>query len=459
MPRKKKYKKDIIFITVDSLRADHLSCYGSNYVKTPNIDKLAKDGFIFSNAFAGGSHTVTSVSSFLTSVPTPLVRREHLTIQEVLRRNGYKTIGLNPNVQIVYGFCSDLGLTRGFDRYDTLLGSSRERFEAQVEGFIGMAGGLTTHLFNNDSIFYKLISNVIGYIPLPIAKPAPRADEINQKGISVLKNSKQPVFLWLFYLDVHEPYMPQQKTCSFRNNLKSINVNRKLRYFRDNLTIEEVEELHKLYIGEIEQLDKEVGNLITELNENDLYDDTVIIFTADHGEQFGEHGGFGHGALYDEVISVPLIVKEDKKADSHKVEEIVSLLDLAPTIADIAGITNVETFSGESLRPLYNSNKRRTKPILCFADERGEQYCYRTKKWKIIFRKEKKGIISRTGGNELYNLGEDPLEKENVYHEYTETAKKLQNEAISYLNNFKNSNAKILEKRRIKKTIDKLRNI
>ncbi|MCP4607336.1 MAG: sulfatase-like hydrolase/transferase [Planctomycetes bacterium] len=445
-------KKNIILITVDSLRRDHLSCYDSHHVNTPNIDELAKDGIIFKNAFANGSNTVASVSSFLTSVPTCLIKREHITVQEVLKSSGYLTFALNPNVQLIYGFCRDLHLTRGFDRYDTLLGITRQKLEVPIEGAISIVGALTTRFFGRGNILYKLISNAVGYMPLPIAKPAPRASEINEQAISILKNNSDPVFLWLFYLDTHEPYLPSSRTGSFLEKLKLMNINRKLRYFRGNLTASEVERLHDAYVEEIEQFDREIGNLISELKRNDLYDDALIIFTADHGEQFGEHGDFGHAALYDEVISVPLIVKEPKKGGAHQsgiIDVMVSLADLAPTITDAAELKKVDSFWGDSLRMLYGSSNAEPKPVLCFGpDTAGEGFCYRTETKKIICRKDR---------IELYDLKENPLEKENLCRENSEVLKGLQQEALDYMSQLRSTYARLSERTRIKRAMRRVR--
>ena len=440
--------KNILLITVDSLRADHISCYNSNFVKTPNIDKLASDGRMYRNVFAGGSDTVTSVSSFLTSVPTPFVSREYPTIQMVLKRHGYNTAALNPNVQIVFGFCKEKKLTKGFDKYDTLLGIGREKFEIPIERVIRGIGKLTTHFFSENNPFNKLMTNLVGYAPLPIAKPAPRAKEINEKAITVLKHSKRPVFLWLFYLDVHEPYLPLQNSLSFKNKLMITKLNRKLRYFRKDLSLTEVKKLHHLYIKEIEQFDKEIGNLIRKLKEENLYEDTIIIFTADHGEQFGEHGGHGHGALYDEVLSVPLIIK-NKEWEGERIDGIFSLLDLASTITDIAGAIRPETFFGKSLCKVSLSESNwLNRPLLCFGDVYGNNYCYRKEGWKIIFKES---------GTELYNLKKDPAEKRNIYDEEIKIAKQLTNDAISYLEKLHNYYSNMEKKMLIRKAINKLR--
>ena len=440
-------KKNIILITIDSLRKDHLSCYDSNYLKTPNIDKLASEGCVFNNAFAGGSNTVTSVTSFLTSIPAPFVRKEHQTIQEILRNNGYKTISYNPNVQLVYGFCRELGITRGFEKYDTLLGSTRERFEVPIEEGIGKIGQITTNLFSKNSIVYRLISNIVGYLPIPITKPAPRAHEINRKAISTLTNNDKPVFLWLFYLDVHNPYMPTKRTNS-SEYLNVVSTNRKLRYFKKYLSIKDGEKLHSLYIEEIEQLDKEIGNLMSELKENGLYENSVIIFTADHGEQFGEHGDFGHGALYDEVISVPLIIKLAND-DCHlkKIESLVSLTNIPSTIMEVANY-NQKIFSGKSLYSSINSLEDERTFVLCFGNTSGDNYCLRTKRWKVIISNKK---------IELFNLEKDPMEKVDIYHDYTDFARNLQMDAISYLNNLKQYYAKSSEELKIKRVVEKFR--
>lgn len=444
---------NIILLQADALRADHLSCYGSEEVHTPNIDKLAEDGVLFKNAFANGSATVTSVSSFLTSNLPPHIEKKHPTISTILQKKGYNTTSFNPNVQLVHGFCRRLNLKKEFDLYETLLAERREKYEKMFEEAIGKFARVLNYPFFKESFLLKLASEGIGFAPVPTAKPAPRADELNSKGISVLKNNSKPTFLWLFYLDTHEPYLPPQK--NFKNNKRIISINRKMRYFGKNaLSNREIRELHESYKDEIEYFDRQIGDLINKLKRNGYYSNSTIIFTADHGEQFDEHGELGHGALYEEVVKVPLAIKPSSRLKTKKriVKTNVSLLDLGPTIADISK-TESRTFIGQSLIHFLSKktiNKYEEKPIFTFKDINGHEFCFRKGNWKIIQERDK---------IELYNLEKDPEEKNNLFQNESRVAQDLRKEAYLNLKRIEKLSKTSFERERIKKATKKLRKL
>jgi len=360
------------------------------------------------------------------------------TIAETLKKEDYSTASFNPNVQLIWRYCKELNLKRGFDVYETLLGKTRETFEFPVE---------------KDNFLLLLFLNLITSIPIPLAIPAPRAEIIDQEAVSWLKDVSEPFFLWLFYLDSHHPYLPRTQKSSLMNKIRMVRVNRKLRYFESSLSTKEVDYLHKLYVREIEELDMEIGKFINWLKGNGLYKNATLIFTADHGEQFREHGYLGHPAkLYDEQIRVPLIIKT---ADSRRsiVNTLVSHLDLAPTIVEQAGIKlEKNMFLGQCLTSTPFAGESQQKAIMSFANYYGIQskkrhYCYRTDEWKLIVEENKR---------ELYNLNRDPMEKRNLCKDHPEIVRKMESEAQSYVSRLLRIICKAeTEKQRIRKIIKK----
>jgi arylsulfatase A-like enzyme len=414
---------------------------------------LAGEGVLFRNAFAAGPETVTSVSSFLTSTPIPFARNDSPTIVESLKANAdYNTVGVNPNVQIIHGHCKNLNLIRGFDIYDTMLGGTRRRFEAPVEALASTATSQLTHHSGHGGPIARLAASLIAYAPFPLAAPAPRAWAINSRALTYLQRVQEPFFLWLFYLDVHEPYLPSQRSRSALNRLRSAKLNRKRRYFKERLSQKEIKDLSKLYRESVQDLDVAVGRLVQALADRDLYDDLTVIFTADHGEQFGEHGEVGHPAqLYDEQLHVPLIVKpRGCLPERVEVDHPVSLLDLGPTIAKVAGLAP-DTRIASQVLPLSSkdvSAQSTEQPVIAFGDVAGTSYSYRRYGWKLIWSKR---------GKELYDLRTDPGETINRYPEHREVAPGLEKEGCDYLRELARAYQTLpSEKRRIRRIAGRL---
>lgn len=172
-----------------------------------------------------------------------------------------------------------------------------------------------------------------------------------------------------------------------------------------DITDEELQDLIDLYDAEIRFTDHEIGRLIDEVKSS-WGTDTVVLITSDHGEQFREHGEFSHSTVHDEGIHVPLII--DDRDGSGEYEEIVGLLDVAPTIADYADCNIPENFYGHSLRSLIENNEwKREYVIGDWGGSQGEpdRFFYRDPNWKYIRNQETE---------ELYRLNDDPGERENI---------------------------------------------
>lgn len=413
-------KPNIILITIDCLRADHMSCYGYHRKTTPFIDKLAKEGILFPNMFVNGSFTALSVPSFLKS-KLPFLWEGGVSIAELLKRNGYHTVAFNPNPLLIK--MKQLGVRKGFEKYEIFLkADSTDKLRFLKEIFVEM--------FPRKSITYRLLSYLITYFSFVGIKPCARANEINREFFAWLEKNKQPFFAWLHYMDVHHPTLPFDEYIRAIGakrifNKEKAKINRKILHFPEKLNKEELQKRIDLYDASIRFVDDMVKELVENLQKENIYQDTILIITSDHGEEFGEHGNFLHdeGHLYDEIMHVPFIIANyrEKSVDTGKLS---SLIDMAPTIAQIAGINKKDIFDGKSL--LENNTKN--DYIIALGCRHRREYiekgfenvpkiiACRTKKYKLIF-DERKGII------EFYELSSDPQEKINIY-------KKMQNTDI-----------------------------
>jgi len=285
-------------------------------------------------------------------------------------------------------------------------------------------------------------------------KKLPHEDgqKVNEEAIRWAENSEEPFFLWLHYMDVHMPYIPPNK---FLDELglkrysyaKKVWLGKKIDdiKMRDEIKDNEVEDYINLYDGSIRYADFVLKELITELE--DKYPKTIFIITADHGEEFREHGGLSHlEKLYDELIHIPLMFYG--KDVKHKIiEKPVSLVDLVPTILDFLDMGENEWPQGESI---FRSSK---DFVIAEAWKNERVTAYRDKEWKLIIGGGKK---------ELYNLVEDKKEEYNLYNNerYSEKVKefeKIINGHIKMLEEERRKRKTWFQKEKIRKAMEKMK--
>ena len=349
--RKGETKQNFLLITIDTLRADKLGCYGSQSPKTPNIDQLAERGVLFSRAFANTSTTLPSHTNILLGT-TPnfhgihenlnfVVNRELLTLAEHLKNYGYSTgafVG-------AYPLDSRFGLSQGFDFYD----DNYSRI----------------HTVNLSSLDRK-------------------AEDVVEAALDWLQGRTSPWFLWIHCWDPHNPYDPPEP---FKTQ------------YSDHL-----------YEGEIAYVDSILGRLFHFMRENSLFDSTLVVFTGDHGESLGEHGEETHGYFaYNSSLWIPLIISLPNTT-SGRVDESVSHIDIFPTVCETLGIEMPAFLQGASLLPAMRGKKIPERPIYFES-----LYPYYSRGWaplKGFIHKEKKYIDSPIP--ELYDLSHDFDELQNL---------------------------------------------
>ncbi|QQR89372.1 MAG: sulfatase-like hydrolase/transferase [Myxococcales bacterium] len=334
-------QKNVLFIVVDTLRADRLPLYGYGKVKTPHLDALAKDAVLFKHAFVNASWTRPSFASILSGrLPSShgvMAKSDALpdaltTLPEGFQSAGWSTAGFVTNYNVAPYF----NFHQGFDNYqylepDFVLGADDaaaklllvQFLKQKIERFRAMRGTVETGTAYQD------------------------AGVVNKHALQWLKQKPAaPWFLFLAYMDPHDPYFEHP-----------YNGKGYARAAHPKPQSDEADALSQLYNGEIEYWDAQFGKLIAELKQQGLYDKLTIVLTADHGEEFAEHGGFWHGTtLYDEQLHVPLLVKlpNNEKA-GQSIEHWVQSIDLMPTLLsqfDIAlpkGVQGGNLFEGTDL--------------------------------------------------------------------------------------------------------------
>jgi arylsulfatase A-like enzyme len=427
-------EKNIILISIDCLRADHLKCMGYSKNISPNIDNLAENGMFFTNAFSNAPYTNYSIPSFITSRIPPIGKNFKETIGTILKKANYSTGAINPNPIVLSPSLTESGrIDKGFDYFDLML-NTKKNISVTIGGIRQWAMKDARYIFNEQSLFYKLFFSIydkmIKTFPSVLCpkehKIIPRVEEVNKKAIEWIKKQNNKFFLWLHYMDAHEPYAPPE----YENKNEMLYLATKYRDFPNKLTQKEIEKLMELYDLSIKHTDKEIGNFIKKLNEMDLLKDCIIILTSDHGDAFGEHNGIlGHGGkfdeqLYDEIIHVPLIMYGIEKWNKPN-DKLIHLLDLAPTICDIVGIPIPPIFYGKSI---FNNSKNKGIIINSLI-----KMAYRTENYKLIFNKKHKQDKKIY---ELYDIKNDIDEEFNIYYEKPAISKKLQIDMINLLNDY-----------------------
>lgn len=402
----------ILLISIDCLRADHLCCYGYHRETSPFIDELAENGIKFLGCYANSSSTTGSIPGLLLSrYPWEAYRkfgggRAKLlnlpSLQSILRSNGYKTalMHFNPYMSRYYGW------KKGYDFF--------------YDGF-----GLESKFSKIDTLFQKIRKTVriLGFFTGSARGTAPEINSIAKRFLK--RNLKERIFLHLHYMDVHEPYDPQPKlfkeltgkdfSLTKRIKLKHIltKVMRNPEYF-SNLTEEGKKLVVDSYDTSIRYVDHYVRELVSFIKNSGVFDDLLLILTADHGQELGDHGCFMHGRLYDEVIHIPLILWSPKNFDKIEVDELVRMIDIPATILHILNVQIPKTFRGKSVLPIING-KKENRILIARNWARNFYWGIRTTRYKYIMTFD--GKMENLVNEELYDLQEDPNEQNNVINE------------------------------------------
>ncbi|WP_267163511.1 sulfatase [Halovenus salina] len=406
---------DIVYITVDSLRADHVGWHGYERDTTPFLDSLSESAHTFTNAFSHGCYTRQAFPAMMAAEYPSIsqshggLSEEYTPLAEALSEAGYTTGGFHSNPHLLPQF----GYHRGFDRfYDSDTESSKlARLRQWVKDTIPSQSFLYSTL---EAVFSK--TEEAGFNP---GTPFVLADEITDLAIdwcqSVATESQR--FLWVHYMDVHHPYSPPEEyQLAFREEAiserRAVKLRRKMVDQPEEVTDAELSDIVDLYDGEIRFVDDQVRRLV-ETVQSQWGADTLIAFTSDHGDELNDHDDFAHrDTLFDELAHVPLLIQCGEQQGVH--EDMVGLMDLPPTFLECAGIEPPSTFRGESLVKIMEGGSTDQDYVL--IDE-GETIAYRDRSWKYIV---------GPGRVELYNIQNDPGEQINVVDQHPEVVEEIE---------------------------------
>ena len=324
-------KPNILVYVIDALRADHMGVYGYERKTTHNIDRFASQNATFLNSYAHSSWTRPSAATILSGLLPKnhkTMTRENKfpdsvnTLSEVLKENGYYTVAIITNGNLSEKF----GFNQGFDQ------------------FIQLKENIKTRSVHARSDIIN--SNIFGFF-----------DDYNKS------KNKRPFFLFVWSTDPHDPYTPPNITKDFFNinQFEPINTDlehtRKINSRKITLSPSQIKYMMARYDQEVCFNDIQFGKLVEEMRVRGLYDNSMIILTSDHGEEFYDHSGFFHGnTLYDEMVRVPIIIKSSY-IEKGLHYEIATLSDIYPTILDILAINPKYHLDGVSLLSQANYEK------------------------------------------------------------------------------------------------------
>jgi len=368
---------NLILLTIDALRADHLTCYGYKRDVAPNICEASRKGILFENAISQSSWTKPSMGSLFTSLyphshkaigQHDVLPLEVLTLAEILKYNGYYTIGFqtNPFIREIHNF------DQGFDDY------------------------LTYHHFTRAEV---LISEFISRINL---------------------NEVPKFFAYFHFMDLHLPYNPPKEyrlksEANYNGILAEDSFDQLWPVREGELKLREEDKQHiiSLYDGEINYVDSQIKRLLDFLKEIQISDNTIIVILSDHGEEFWDHDGFEHGhTMYNELLHVPLIILHPRLTTTNfRIQGLIRLIDIFPTLMSVLRISIPSRVIGRNLLEEIFIRKQNLK-LIGFSESTlygQEQKAVQTNSYKLIKR-------LKDSSTEFFDLSVDPHEKFNNFN-------------------------------------------
>ncbi len=392
--------KNIVIVSVDTLRADHLKLYGYGRDTSPRLDQIAKQSITFERARAPRGLTWPSLVAMFTSLYPKssnvrsngdLLAEDVPTLASLLETHGYATAAFLGNACGVF--------TRNFD-----------------PSFCG-------------------------------------TDEaVQEKAVTWIdQHDGSPFFLWVHYKAPHEEYLPPAKYDLFTEPNYSGPANGKREYLDEVILSEKVPEASdlshvvNLYDGEVLYSDALMGEVWDALSKRGFLDDTIFVFTSDHGEELLQHNNYYYHScsVYDAVLHIPLVIRfPDRAGGGMRVPQLVQNIDIAPTLLELVGVDRPAGFEGQSLRPLINgepgANENFTRSFAEYhRRDVGWIGMIRTDRWHYVYNPEEITPVCRPKGDhfevsrtELYDHAKDSREEHNVAIEHADLIADLQRELL-----------------------------
>jgi len=469
---------NIIIVLIDTLRADHLSCYGYPRRTSPSIDAIAEKSCLYERAISPAAWTPPAHASLFTGAYPSRhgVDRSHLVLDpdliplpELLRGHGYRTFGVSSN----YWLSRETRFDRGFDEFVhswqlVQTGGANaplQRQQRRQDLGLGRAGldrkGLLPAVGNFANKLFEKATKRLRVSFHAYDDGAWRVNHIVRRWLPRWKRDDRPFFAFVHYMEPHIRYAAPGRyhTMHVPGELAGARVQPlnqdpwKFLAGRVEMSAEDFEILRGLYDGEISYVDHRIGQLYGMLRDEGLLDDTALILTSDHGENLGDHSLMDHAyCLYDTLLQVPLIVHcPGVFTEGKRVGQQVQNLDIFPTILELAGVRDDGVWKQVQGSSLLNGAAEEGRvafaeylepqpplPVLRkrFPGFEGKQY---DRTLRAVRTQDYKYVWASDGQHELYDLSQDAGEEHNVIGEQADKGRELRTALDGWLASFRHS--------------------
>lgn len=402
--------KNVVMIMADSWQFNYLGCYGADWIKTPNIDRFARESMVFENAYAEGLPTIPVRRALATGRYTlpfagwvPLTY-EDTTLADILYRNHTQT-ALIADCPMLH--LPKYGYSRGFDFVQYLRGQEGDHFYSQdpvlhLDPDAMHTPVIDPHNNQESAISYvtrKELTQYLSHRQYWTSDENQYAARTCRNVVNYLENNvdrNKPFFLWVDFFDPHEPWDPpsvydRDMQCPYNPDYQGKDLILPVPCLVDGAyTEEEMHHIRMLYAEKITMTDKWIGVLLDRMKKLGLYDNTLIVFLSDHGEPLG-NGEHGHGLMrkcrpwpYEELVHIPLIVRSPG-AEPGRNSSFVQTPDFAPTVLDYLGVEDelAEEMQGKSLLPLVSGEKDKIRDF-AIAGYHNFSWSIITEDWSYI---------------------------------------------------------------------------
>ena len=403
---------NVLFVIVDTLRADRLGCTGDPRVWTPHVDRLSRAGAVGRNVNTTSHITTSSFASILTSTNVPthgidyfldLLDRRFTTLAEVFQTRGYRTFGFTASFAAHFRYHQ---FDQGMDFVDDTTAPRLFRHAPPTEGLERLA-------------LARLIRS-LGWRVLPqnLVSGTREAEATTDAAVEFLRrDGAEPFFGIVHYFDPHAPFNPPRMFSQYQGSMADISRGNldeilaemsfpKPRIYQTPVEVRDPRFVLDSYDGEVAYIDHGVGRIMAELAGRDSQ--TLTVLTADHGENLFEHDyPWGHKGLYEAVTTVPLIVAGPMVPANVQIPELAQTVDLMPTILDLVGLPVPADVEGRSLVDNIGGSGPTPRPALAVGSETSIA-SVRLGRYKLI------RFLDHERPPEVYDLAVDPLERENL---------------------------------------------
>jgi len=440
---------NLLVICADTFRADYLGCYGNDWIKTPNLDALAKKSVVFTNVYAEGLPTLQCRTVFFTGhriVPNWRVKRhkgdwilsqqpgwhplddDEVVISEVLGDQGYTTALITDTLPMIQ---PGLNFNRGFDSWQWIRGQARDNYITGPRKRTSQSKLSYRERYFLNTMYIKTEED---YFVAQVMLTAARW----------LKNNtmNKPFFLWVDCFDPHEPWDPPDEYArmyysKYKGSRLIFGKGSKLSNYSD----EEFKHVKALYAGEVTLVDKWVGYLLDIAKKLELEKDTIIVFVSDHGTILGEHGYVHkqHHLLIKPETRLPLIIfHPDREFQGERIDEFVQAQDLMPTLLSLLDVSLPSKADGKNAWKIVTGEAEKLYEYVISAF--GNHISIRNKHWNYITpyihpdikRVESRWALPMFFCHQLYDLKADPKEERNVIEKKPNMVEEMRKKLIEY---------------------------